>query len=54
MKEESKMNVFGEGQHMISFSWTFIMNNMVKALRILKERHCLTLLIQHFPNFFDH
>lgn len=27
---------------------------MVKTLRILKEKNCLTLLIQHFPKLFDH
>ena len=36
IKEESKVNVFGESQPSASCSWAFIMNNIVvKALRTL-------------------
>ena len=46
--------MFGESQHTTSSSWAFTMNNtVVKALRILQERNCLTLLIQHFLDLFD-
>lgn len=59
MKWESKVTMSGESKHTISFSWKFIINNiMVKSLRILQERSCLinviNLLTQNSPNVFEH
>lgn len=59
MKWESKVSMFGESKHTISFSLKFIINNItVKSLRILQERSCLinvvNLLTQNSPNVFDH